>query len=78
MYKDERAILAYDADTIILSLFPHPDSLSALSMVNAYHLYSGDSALPLRSQVCVDGREVSSMPEGKGRRMREGKGGAGE
>lgn len=35
-------------------------------------IYTDYSALPLRSQVCIDGREVSSMPEGKGRRRREG------
>lgn len=53
--------------------FHVPDSVSPLSMVNAYHLYTDYSALPRRSQVYVDGREVSSMPDGKGRRRREGR-----
>lgn len=60
--------------THVWSLFSHPWlALSSLSMVNAYHLYTDYSALPLRSQVCIDGREVSSMPEGKWRRRREGR-----
>lgn len=52
-------------------------ALSSLDGVRLYHLYTDYSALPLRSQVCVDGREVSSMPEGRGRRRREGKASAG-
>lgn len=55
---------------VLISAFT---SLIGSETVNAYHLYTDYSALPLRRQVCVDGREVSGVHARGGVRARGGR-----